>query len=867
MPKKIILVDGSNLAFRMFFALSRLTLTSPDGKPSGAIYGFVKLIIETINREKPTNLVVAWDPKGGTFRDKKFSFYKANRQTEIPPDLLEQFPKIFQALDYLGVPQYNITNIEADDIIGTLATRFASKENQVFYLSGDRDLFQLVGNGITAMYPINQGGIALMEAQDVKEKMGVFPNQVVDFKAIAGDSSDNIPGVPGIGVIGATKLLSEYETLENIYENLEKISPVGLQKKLTEGRQSALDSKWLATIKTDCDVNYNLDIPLVNPNLEKLQEFFSYYNLKSLQKPLEVLLKNHGSSGALDFEIEQKPKNELKTEAVEKIVQWQAKKILGQITAKTVAYYISPRDPEYLEISWENQNNYYTTRIKIKESLQELNNFFETFSGDFITYDLKNQYKLFTQLGLFLPKNSGDLFLADKLQNYSEKKNFEDFLASSNLLPGISTTTNFLVIYKALILGFTKKEFKLWQDIESPLALVVGKMEETGIYIDKEKMQDISKELHNEIDRLHEKIHAVLKTPNININSTQQLAATLSEMGFDLGKKGKNGSFSTKRDILENLVLEDKTGLIQDILDYRTVTKLASTFIDSFLKLIHPDGRIHGIYNQIGANTGRFSSTEPNLQNIPIRHPKYGQLIRSTIAAPIGKKIIAADYSQIELRVLAHVSGDPTLIEAFKLDQDIHARTAAEIYNIDLDKVNNEKRRFGKTLNFALVYMQGPFATSKQLGITMKEAKEFTAKYFTTFPKVQPLIEKTLDQASSDLFVETIWGRKIKFPNINSGNFVLKNASRRAAFNAVLQGTGTGDITKIAMNRLQNRIEKEKLPIKILMQIHDELVFEVQDDFAKKAVDVIRQEMMLDNPLDVPLKVDIGIGDNWAACK
>ncbi len=867
MKRKIILVDGSNLAFRMFFALSRLTLTSPDGKPSGAIYGFVKLILETINKEKPDNLVVAWDPKGGTFRDKKFDYYKANRPTEMPPELKEQFPKIFEALDYLGIAQYNIKDIEADDIIGTLAKRFSNNKNEVLYLSGDKDLFQLVDENITALYPSTKGGTSVLNREGVMDKIGVYPEQVVDFKAMAGDSSDNIPGVPGVGVKGAANLLAEYKTLENIYKNIDNIKSASVQKKLLDGKQSAIDSQWLATIKTDCDVDYSLETPLLNPDEKKIQKFFAYYNLKSLQKPLEIALNQINIK---PIEIEETPKKEAKKieDFEEVLIGFEPKKTLVEAAKKTklFSYYISSHSTGIIDISWVDKKH-NNTSINIKDNLDELNKFFTSKGVEFTTYDLKNQYKLSTINHLELASNSTDLFLADKLINYSEKTNFEEFLASSNLLPGVSVTTNLLVIHDSLVPKFTPKELKLWKEIESILAPIVGKMEDNGIYIDKEKMQQISADLHKEIAQLDKEIHKEIGNQEININSTQQLSVALAEMGYDLGKKTKTGKYSTKKEILEDLAISDDKGLIQKILDYRVVTKLASTFTDSFLKIISDDGRIHGVYNQIGANTGRFSSTEPNLQNIPIKHPKYGPLIRSTFAAPKGKILIAADYSQIELRVLAHISGDPTLIEAFKKDQDIHARTASEIYEIPLAKITSKERRLGKTLNFALVYMQGPFSTAKQLGIKMSEAKEFIAKYFARFPKVKPLIDSTLEKARKELFVETLWGRRIHFPNINSSNFALKAASERAAFNAMLQGTGTGDITKIAMINIQNKIDKENLPIMMMMQVHDELVFEVDKKFEKEALEIITKEMMLGNPLKVPLKVDIASGKNWAECK
>ena len=412
---------------------------------------------------------------------------------------------------------------------------------------------------------------------------------------------------------------------------------------------------------------------------------------------------------------------------------------------------------------------------------------------------------------------------------------------------------------------FDRKLIDLWQNIESPTALILAKMELNGVYIDKDKLKIVSDELETGAAQLQVEVLDLLKAPTLNLNSPSQLGTVLVERGFKL-KKGASGKISTDRAVLETLEVADETGVISKILEYRTLSKLFSTYTDSFLKLLDPNSRIHGTYNQVQAATGRLSSNNPNLQNIPIRNPKYGPLIRSTFSAPAERVIIAADYSQMELRLLAHFCEDPVLIDAFAQNQDIHTRTTSEIFEIPIDKVTKEQRRLGKTLNFALVYQQGPQATAKQLGIKTKEASAYIEKYFARFAKVKPFVEEVLENARKVSYVETYFGRRRYFENLNSGNDFLRKIDERAAFNTVLQGSNA-DIIKLAMINLELRLKDENLDAKIILQVHDELVLEAGANQAQKIKGVLVEEMEINQPLKVPILVEAGVGQNWAEAK
>jgi DNA polymerase-1 len=489
------------------------------------------------------------------------------------------------------------------------------------------------------------------------------------------------------------------------------------------------------------------------------------------------------------------------------------------------------------------------------------------------TYESKEVYKLFENT-LEAPVLL-DLKLGDYIENSNLPFQFEDFHRRFSLetfaKEDFGGNIELAKLWHSDQLGrhfmqnLDSRLLNLWQNVESPLARVLAVMENTGIYIDQTKLQEISNQLSGETERLDSEIKAILQVENLNLNSPSQLGPALVNFGLAIKPKS-SGKIPTDKDILESLVPLDKSGVVAKILDYRTVTKLNSTFAVSFLGKLDKNSRIHGIFSQTGAATGRISSNSPNLQNIPIKHPKYGPLLRACIASEPSKLIISADYSQIELRLLAHFTSDPVLKAAFENDEDVHARTASEIFEIPLDSVTKEQRNVGKTLNFALLYQQGPQATGKQLGISTKEASQIIAKYFQKFAKVRPYLDSNLEFARKNGFVETFLGRRRYFDNLNSTNGFLRSMEERAVCNSPLQGSNA-DLIKLAMINLQNRIEKENLPAKIVLTVHDELVVETDKDFAQKMLQILITEMELGQPLNVPIKVEVGVGANWSEAK
>ncbi len=891
--KKVLLIDGSSLAFRMYFALERTSLTAPDGRPSWAIFGFLKALMEVIIKEKPTVIITAFDAKGKTFREEKFDYYKANRPTEMPEDLALQWPEIIKALKLIGMPVIEYAGLEADDIVGTLSNIATTSNWETLILSGDRDTFQLVNKSVQVLYP-GQKGLDKYDTEGVKTKMGVYPDQIIDYKALAGDSSDNISGIKGIGDKTAVNLLNEFKTLDQIYKNLDNIKPA-VKLKLETGKQDAMDSKYLAEIKLDCkevEFDFTKEDHRPKPDSVGLKKFVDEYKLTSLQKMLPHVLEVLGSEKLDLFEEEKMAEVDLienKKQSFEvKIIPTEEKKVvekalLGISKSSLLGVYLSFQDKELFSIgiSYEHEDKQIGLEFNLSQGLeiglseQELieliANFLATHRQTIYWWDIKQAYKILSKYNLKLEGTNLDVLLGSYIENSTQKLDLKTLVETKLGITDFKPQAGFESVY-VLLLGknlesnLVKSLHKLWLEIENPLAMVLAKMELNGVYLDQKQLESISKELADYIQKYEKEIKTELGNPEINIASTQQLGQALAAKGYKLGKTS-GGGVSTDRGTLDKLLLGDESGLIAKIIEHRTLSKLKSTYTDTLVKMIDPkDKRLHGEFNQTIAATGRLSSANPNMQNIPIKNAQYGKLIRSCFASEVGNTLIAADYSQIELRFLAHFSKDPVLLESFEKGQDVHARTAAELFEIPLDSVTGEQRRLGKTLNFALVYQQGAYATAQMLGISNKEGVEFMKKYFQKLPRVKPYVDEVLEKAKQDGFVETFWGRRRYFKNLNSPAVMLRKIDERAAFNAVLQGSNA-DLIKIAMINLQNRFEKEKLEAKIILQVHDELVVEVKESLAEKVKKIMLQEMVLDQPLIVPIVVEAGIGKNWAECK
>jgi DNA polymerase-1 len=869
--KKLLLVDGSHLAFRMFFALQRTGLMSPDGRPSWAIFGFFKILLDLLIKQVPSRGIVVFDHPKPTFRHLLANTYKANRPTEMPAELQVQWVEIKRAVEYLGLTCVEQEGFEADDLIGLFSRIGVEKGYQVEILSGDQDSFQLVSDLVTVWYPSSATGLERFDPQKVLEKVGVRPAQIVDYKALVGDLSDNIPGVAGIGAKTAVKLLATYRDLDDIYQNLDKITPESLQRKLHDGQESAYLSKKLAMILTDFQLDRPVDIAStkLEPDLAKWQEFLEEYKLTSLQVSLPKL------SQVLQIDYHQPRQREwtdlsLASKAMEVVtVRLNSTKELVDLVRNhqvvDLALQLSQTDDTLIYEFGLEDGRFYVLKLPAT-------NLDTTQLSDQLTiygFDLKPQIKLARKHGLEFPPKVLDVQLAGYLQDSQQTLEL-GFLAKLHLpdrdLPQIGQILHLGRFYHHLFAQQPKVQ-QIWQKMEAPLLYVICDMERRGVYIDSASLQQIFRELGQKIDHLREQILGQLESPDLNLNSSQQLGTALRSKGFNWQKVTKKDQITLDRLALEQLAKTDETGLICKIIEYRTLSKLRSTYTQSIIAQIDPaDHRLHGQYHQALTATGRISSSHPNLQNIPIKNEEYGKLIRACFAAEDGNCLVGADYSQIELRILAHYTQDPILLEIFHTNQDVHTRTAAEIFEVHLDQVTSPQRRLAKTLNFALLYQQGVWATARMLGISNQEAKAYMHRYFLKFSRVKSFMEQVLRQAREQGFTETWWGRRRYYKHLNSSNVNLRKADERAAFNAVLQGTNA-DMIKLAMLEITHQLKHQNIAGQLILQVHDELVVEVRQNQADQVREILTKGMELGQPLTVPIKVEVGVGQNWAECK
>ncbi len=925
--KKILLVDGSNLAFRMYFALERTALTAPDGRPSWAIFGFFKYLIETILKEKPAAVIIAFDTSQPTFRHEAFSYYKANRPDEMPEALAIQWPEISRGLEELGVPLLRLPGFEADDLIGSLSVAASEANLQTLILSGDKDMLQLVNEQVQVLYPTNQG-LLKIDREGVFTKLGVHPEQVVDYKALCGDSSDNIPGVKGIGEKTATKLLAEYGTLESVYQNLEKISSASLRQKLSLGREDASDSRFLAEIKTDSPITYDFySLPdHFQPHLEGFRPFLREYNLNTLQKKLSdaypelaslPLFEGKTQTAQPDQTSQPEPplpvsNLDIRYQTITQVSDLELY-LAEAIKSKSIALdletdgldtsrcqivgfalaYLGDQE-QYFSVyipTGHDQELLSGAQLSVATVTQKLIHFFNEFKGDIFLQNLKFEEKILTRHGLNLPKRSLDTMLASYVQNpeqYHGLKRqalrvFNYRMREIDSLIGsrgknqktmnqvsVELVSPYACDDAALTLALGEYYLKilepsqipLWQKIESPFAFVIASLESNGVPFSADALSKMVLDLKEKLLTIEGEIQGKLPRP-INLNSGAQMAAALTELGFSLTKETAKGSVSTDAKILNALVAIDSSGLIAQILEYRSLTKILSTYAEPLLAYVHPaTGRIHAEFNQAITTTGRLSSSNPNLQNIPIKNENFGPALRRALAAPEGSLIISADYSQIELRLLAHLSGDLELIQAFQQGEDIHAKTAASIFHIPVPAVTGEQRRIGKTLNFALIYQQGVLATAEQLAVSNEEASGFMKRYFESFPAVKPYLQSVLESARAQGYAETLWGRRRYFKNLASKMMQLRKADERAAINFPLQGTAA-DIIKIGMIDLSQALEEGGLKSRLILQVHDEILLEVPEAELEQVQALVISKMTLDQPLSVPLVIDIGFGANW----
>lgn len=857
--EKIILVDGNNLLFRSYYATAYNGnfMKNSKGFPTNALFGFTNMMNKIIEEEKPTYIMVAFD-KGKTFRHEKYDFYKQGR-IDTPEELKKQFPVAKKMLEAMGIQYFEIDDYEADDIIGTFA-KFCD-ENKDFIgtiISSDKDLLQLISRDIDIKL-LKQKDYIRYNEQTFEEDYGIKPINIIDLKALMGDSSDNIPGVKGIGEKTALKLLQDYKTLDGVYQNIDKISGK-LKEKLVTDKENAYMSYEIATICKEVPLDIHID---------QLKYIGKTDKLNALYEELEFY-------------------SFLKKEAKKE------EQIIVEIVEDCSKIKVTKDSAVYLEILG---TNYHTSEIIGLGIYNEDNAYYIPFENlkniDFLkdvklyTYDLKKLYVALKWKGIEMSNVVFDTMIASYLLDYNIKDDIA-YLANAmdtNIpfyettygkgakleIPEVEKCAN-AIISKAKFIYDSKETLlqkisleemlDLFENIEMPLAYVLGEMEFTGVFIDRPVLEEMGEEIKIKLELVSKDIYNMAGS-EFNISSPIQLGTILFEkLGLPHGKKGKNG-YSTAVDVLNKL--KDKHPIIDLIMDYRMLSKLYTTYIEGLMNTIMPDGKIHTIYTQTLTRTGRLSSIEPNLQNIPAR-TEYGRLIRKAFVPSKDSIIISGDYSQIELRILAHMSQVPALIEAFKEDLDIHSKTASDIFKVEQSLVTKEMRRIAKAVNFGIIYGISSFGLSENLHISNKEAKTFIDQYLDTYPGIQQYMDNTIKQAYIDGYTKTLFHRKRVIEELKNSNYMIRQSGERMALNTPIQGT-SADIIKKAMVKIQQEFEKNHLQSKMILQVHDELVFDCLISEKDKVTKIMKEVMEQICQLEVPLKIDIEYGNNWYEAK
>jgi len=882
-PGKVILIDGMSLLFRAFYAPMQTTLTSPTGMPTKAIYIFLRTIRKLLKDYQPDKVAVAFDLAAPTFRDKLFEQYKANRPP-FPEELGVQLPYVHRFCQALGLPLIEMEGFEADDLIGTLARQASEQGGEVFIASGDEDLFQLVNDKVRVLKPArsSSSGETVCDAAKVKEIIGVEPGQVVDWLALTGDSSDNIPGarpLPGreplqtengkkrsyIGPKGATELINKFGTLEAALENYEKVTRQSYREALRDFREEAMLSRELATIRTDVPLGISPgDLIPGKLNVEEVRSLCQELGFASL---LNDLL---GEAGTEESE-EGDPPAELRSGA--DIEKWL--KTVPASAELAFAFAVEGEEGFGGRLAGLGLSDGKRAGVIAAESLESALGALRSMLGGESHALVVHNSKLFRLMlrkhGIELGVVAHDTMLYSYLLNPLATTHTLESLAllrlgrRMNNSPGQAARSTHELA--ALMSPQVSRENvrELYSQIELPLAAVLADVEMTGVKIDPAILARMSDEFAGELTGLTHQIYDLAGEP-FDIDSPKQLGQILFEkLKLPGGRKlKKSGQYSTDASVLESLA--EKFELPRKIMEYRTRAKLKSTYVDALPKYINPEtGRLHTSFNQTVARTGRLSSSNPNLQNIPIGE-EFGLRIRSAFVAEPGWLLIAADYSQIELRVLAHMSGDPRLIGAFSRGEDIHARTAEEVFGVPPALQNHEHRRMAKAINYGVIYGLSSFGLAARTGSSRTEAQQYIDAYFKRYDGVRSFLEARIEEARTTERVRTLFGRLRPIPEINSQDTMARNRAEREAMNTPLQGTAA-DLLKLAMVKVHERLKREKLKTRMILTVHDELVFEAPEAETDAAREIIRAEMEGVYPLKVPLKVDMGTGMNWKEAK
>ncbi|MBQ2909638.1 MAG: DNA polymerase I [Bacilli bacterium] len=870
--KKIILVDGNNLLFRSFYATAYqgVIMKNSKGFPTNALYGFINMMNKIIKEENPTYIMVAFD-KGKTFRHDKYDDYKAGRQA-MPDELKEQFPKAKEVLDTMGIKHFEIENYEADDIIGTLAKRVDEEDEFVATIvSSDKDLLQLISDEVDVKL-LKQSGHILMTREEFMNTYQVEPIRMIDLKALMGDASDHIPGVKGIGEKTAINLLVKYGSLDGLYENIESVTGKTKEKLLAD-KDNAYMSYDLATIFREVPLEFDLeDCKYGGINQEAFIKMLEEFEFHSMLRKMDF-----SSTGGEEKEEEKKEKKELVI------------KNIDEFSNNNFAFYLETRGSIYSKSEilgmgiYDGENGYFIPK-------DELHNYKDLFKTDLekYTYDLKRNIVVLNSLGITFNKVVFDTMIATYLLDYVIKDDisfvaqafdyniplYEDLYGTDKRPKEIEEDyLKEICCKKAKFIYETRErllkeleeneETALFNNIEMPLTKVLADMEITGIKVNTEYLKGIEEELKGQMDVLEQEIYE-LAGSTFNIMSPVQLAKVLFEdMGIPYPKKTKDNKYSTSKDILDKIKFVNP--IVDKILEYRTLAKLYTNYAVGLQEEVRDDGRIHTIFTQTLTRTGRLSSVSPNLQNIPAR-ADYSRLIRKAFVADDNSKLLSSDYSQVELRVFAHMSNATNLIQAFIDGKDIHTKTASDIYKVPMEEVTKDMRRTAKAVNFGILYGISSFGLSEDLGIDIGTAKKFIDNYLETYPGIKEYMEKEKADAYSFGYVKTLMNRKRVIEELQSKNFMIRSSGERMALNTPIQGTAA-DILKKAMVEIFDELEKRGLKSKMLIQVHDELVFNVVDDELEEVQELVRSIMENTFKMSVPLKVEMEVGENWYEAK
>ncbi len=881
--KKLLLIDGNSVSFRAFFAMHNVLdkFVSGDGIHTNALYAFNNMLEIILKEEQPTHALVAFDAGKTTFRTKMFSEYKGGR-AKTPPELMEQLPLIQEMLNLRGIKTYELKDYEADDIIGTMSRKGESEGMDTTIITGDRDLTQLTTDKVTVR--VNVKGVTETEAytpEHVQEKLGITPNQIIDMKGLMGDNSDHYPGVEKVGEKTALKLINEYGSIEGLYEHVDEMKKSKLKEHLINDKDQAFLSKKLATINTDAPVELQLsDLEYQGDNQEQLIKFYQKMGFNSFLEKMDI---------DTEETVEKLPEikfSELNDAAIEQIVSGKSPQTLI-VENLGDNYHTTP----IIGLAVESEGTYFATDdVSILENA-DFKAWLNDSSKEKYVFDYKRTIALLNRYGCHIDGVSFDMLLVAYLldtndnktdiglvaQNYGHNlPSKEEFYGKGvkqaipedpqKLLNYLSQQAQIVNVLHDEMMAELKKndQDSLYDEIELPLTIVLSDMEIEGVTVQASQLKEMENSFAQRLAEIEKNIYKEAGQ-EFNINSPKQLGVVLFEdLKLPVIKKTKTG-YSTAVDVLEKL--KDKSPVVQDILNYRQLSKINSTYAVGLQKFIQPDNKIHTIYQQTLTQTGRLSSIEPNLQNIPIRVDEGRQIRKAFVPQKEDWEMFSADYSQVELRVLAHISGDENMQEAFKEDYDIHAHTAMRIFGLDsTDDVTPDMRRKAKATNFGIVYGISDYGLSQNIGISRKEAAQFIENYFEQYPGVKQYMDDIVKFARENGYVETIMHRRRYLPDIHAKNFALRNFAQRTAMNTPIQGSAA-DIIKVAMINMQKKLKEENLQANLLLQVHDEMIFEAPKSEIAILEKLVPSVMDSAVKLDVPLKVESAHGKTWYEAK